>query len=94
MKTTRKRYSSEFKARVALEAIRGEMTTSQLGAKHGIHPTVIGGWKRQAMDGLASLFDVADPSAKAAGEAEIEKLHATSGQLLVERDFLAKASGR
>lgn len=94
MKTTRKRYSSDFKAKVALEAIRGEMTASQLGAKHGIHPKVIGGWKRQAMEGLASLFDVGVFAAKGVGEAEIEKLHAKIGQLLVERDFLAKASGR
>ena len=48
MKTTRKRYSSDFKAKVSLEAIRGELTLSELGAKHGIHPKVIGGWKKQA----------------------------------------------
>ena len=46
------------------------------------------------MEGLASLFDVGDSAAKGVGEAEIEKLHAKIGQLLVERDFLAKASGR
>jgi transposase len=55
---------------------------------------MIGAWKRQAMDGMASLFDNGDQSSKAASEAEIEKLHAKIGQLLVERDFLAKASGR
>ncbi len=91
MKTTRKRYSAEFKAKVAMEAIRGDLT---LAAKHGIHHTMIGAWKRQAMDGLASLFDNGDQASKAASEAEIKKLHAKIGQLLVERDFLAKASGR
>jgi transposase len=94
MKTTRKRYSSDFKAKVALEAIRGEMTLSELGAKHGIHPTVIGGWKRQATEGLVGLFDAGEPTAKTVSEADVEKLHAKIGQLLVERDFLAKASGR
>ena len=94
MKTTRKRYSSDFKAKVALDAIRGEMTLSELGAKHGIHPTVIGGWKRQAMEGLAGLFDAGEPAVKMVSEADVEKLHAKIGQLLVERDFLAKASGR
>ena len=94
MKTTRKRYSSDFKAKVALEAIRGEMTLSELGAKHGIHPKVIGGWKRQAAEGLSGVFDAGAPSAKTVSEAEVEKLHAKIGQLLVERDFLAKASGR
>jgi transposase len=85
-----KRYSSDFKATVALAAIRWEMTASQLGAKHGIHPTVIGGWKRQAMEGLESLFVVGDPAAKAMGEAEIEKLDANIGQLLVKRDFFSE----
>lgn len=57
MKKTRKRYSAEFKAKVAMEAIRGELTLAELAAKHGIHHTMIGTWKRQAMDGMASLFD-------------------------------------
>lgn len=94
MKTTRKRYSAEFKAKAAMEAIRGELTLAELAAKHGIHHTMIGAWKRQAMEGMASLFDGGEQTAKAANEAEIEKLHAKIGQLLVERDFLAKASGR
>jgi transposase len=46
MKTTRKRYTGEFKARVALEAIRGNLTLAELAAKHGIHPTMIATWKR------------------------------------------------
>lgn len=87
MKTTRKRYSAEFKAKVAMEAIRGELTLAELAAKHGIHHTMIGAWKRQAMEGMASLFDGGEQTAKAASEAEIEKLHAKIGQLLVERDL-------
>jgi transposase len=55
-KTTRKRYSAEFKAKVALEAIRGELTISQLGAKHGVHQTMINGWKKQAMENLSTVF--------------------------------------
>ena len=51
MKTTRKRYTGEFKAKVALEAIRGDLTLAELAAKHGIHPTMIATWKRQAIDG-------------------------------------------
>ena len=49
----RARYSADFKAKVALEALRGELTTAQLAAKHGIHQTMVGDWKRQAMEGLA-----------------------------------------
>lgn len=50
----RKRYSAEFKAKVALEAIRGELTVSQLVAKHGVHQTLINAWKKQAMEGTTS----------------------------------------
>ena len=90
----RKRYTAEFKAKVALEALRGELTASQLAAKHGIHQTMVGEWKRQAMEGLASVFSGKAEAAEAAQAAEAEKLHAKIGQLVVERDFLAKASAR
>ena len=92
----RTRYSADFKAKVALEALRGELTAAQLAAKHGIHQTMVGEWKRQAMEGLTAVFSgrsAAQETAKSA-EAEVEKLHAKIGQLVVERDFLAKASGR
>jgi transposase len=92
----RTRYSAEFKAKVALEALRGELPTVQLAAKHGIHHTMVGDWKRQAVEGMAGVFSgqrAAQETAKST-EAEVEKLHAKIGQLLVERDFLAKASGR
>jgi len=94
MKTTRKRYSAEFKAKVALEAIRGDLTLAELAAKHGIQHTMIAAWKRQAIEGMSATFSGAGEAARAAGDAEVDKLHAKIGQLLVERDFLAKASGR
>ena len=96
MRGKRTRYSADFKAKVALEALRGELTTARLAARHGIHRTMVGDWKRQAMEGLAAVFcgkSAAEASAKAA-EADVGKLHARIGQLLVERDFLARASGR
>lgn len=52
----RTRYSAEFKARVAIEAIRGEQTLSELAARHGVHPNLISQWKRHATDRMASLF--------------------------------------
>ena len=52
MKKTRKRCTGEFKAEVALEAIRGDLTLAKLAATHGIHPTMIATWKRQATDGM------------------------------------------
>lgn len=90
----RKRYSAEFKARVALEALRGELTVSQLATKHGVHQTLIGDWKRQALDGLATVFSGKADAKEGMREEDVEKLHAKVGQLVVERDFLAKASGR
>lgn len=90
----RKRYSAEFKAKVALEAIRGEATIAELVSKHGVHQTLINAWKRQAIEGMAGVFAGRAEAAAAEREGELEKLHAKIGQLVVERDFLAKASGR
>ena len=94
MARTRRRFTGEFKAKVALEAIRGERTMAELAAKYEVHPNLVAQWKRQALEKLASVFD--DKAAERDGDhdAEIAKLHAKIGQLLVERDFLAKASGR
>lgn len=94
MKTTRKRYSAEFKAKVALEAIRGDLTLAELAAEHGIHHTMIATWKRQAIEGMSATFSGTSEAIKASNEADLDKLHAKIGQLVVERDFLAKAFGR
>jgi transposase len=90
----RKRYSADFKAKVALEALKGEQTLSQLATKHGVHQTMIAAWRKQAMEGLAGVFSGKAEAADGAREGEIDKLHAKIGQLVVERDFLSKASGR
>jgi len=90
----RKRYSAEFKARVALEALRGELTVSQLATKHGVHQTLIGDWKRQALEGLVTVFSGKAEAKEGMREEDVERLHAKIGQLVVERDFLAKVSGR
>ena len=94
MMTKRRRFTAEFKARVALDAIRGEQTVSELAARHGIHPNLITNWKRQAMDGLASVFDGKAGEREQVRDGELKDLHAKIGQLVIERDFLAKASGR
>ena len=92
-KSTRNRYSAEFKAKVALEAIRGELTLSQLGAKYSVHQTMINSWKKQAIDKLSTVFEQKSDVGKTP-DTEVEKLPAKIGQLVVERDFLAKAFGR
>jgi transposase len=91
---TRRRFSADFKAKVALEAIRGERTISELATKHQLHPNQITQWKRQAIENLAKAFDDKGVDAQVGREAEVTKLHAKIGQLVVERDFLAKAFDR
>ena len=90
--TKRKRYSAEFKAGVALEALREEMTLAELSKKHGVHPNMIAAWKRAAIDNMAAAFAKRGGDLGRANEAEIDRLHAKIGQLVVERDFLASAS--
>ena len=90
----RKNYSAEFKAKLALEAIRGELTVAELVAKHGVHQTLINTWKRQALEGMSGIFSGKAEAKDGEKDGEIERLHAKIGQLVVERDFLAKASGR
>ncbi len=90
----RKQHSAAFKARVALEALRGELTIAQLVAKHGVHQTLINAWKKQAVEGMAAVFAGKAEAAEAARGAEVERLHAKIGELVVERDFLRRASGR
>ena len=93
MSGERKRYLAEFKVKVALEAIRGELTVAQLVPKHGAHQTLINAWKKQAVPGMAGVFSGGAEAAAAAREDELDKWQAKIGQLVVERDLLRKASG-
>lgn len=90
--TKRKRYSAEFKAKVALEAIREELTTGELAKKYGVHPTMISGWKKTAISNMASAFGGKTQKEPPISPKDVEKLHAKIGQLVVERDFLSEAS--
>jgi transposase len=91
---TRRRFSAEFKAKVALEAIKGDETVAELATKHELHPTQIAAWKREAVGKLAKVFDEKGPERDKSRDSEITKLHAKIGQLVVERDFLSKAFDR
>lgn len=90
----RKKYSAEFKAKVALEALQGDMTMAQLAAKYGAHPSLIAKWKATAKEGLVGLFSGKQQRQAGDDEARIKELHAKIGELTVEKDFLAKAFGR
>jgi len=94
-KRTRRNHGSVFKAKVALEAIKGEQTLVELGARFQVHPNQIAEWKKQLLDNAARAFDARiGQDAEAASAREIEKLHAKIGQLTVENDFFAKRFGR
>ncbi len=92
--TTRRRFTPDFKARVALDALRGDKTIQEIATKHKVHPNQVSTWKRQAMDGLGEVFSNGTGRASQDHEAEVHDLHAKIGQLTVERDFLAKGLKR
>jgi transposase len=87
----RRNFSTEFKAKVALAAIRGDGTLAELAGRYGIHPNMITKWKRQALAGMKEGFGRNGPKRDISREGEIKTLQAKVGELIVERDFLAKA---
>lgn len=89
MSKKRKKYPSEFKAKVALAALKNEETMSELSARFGVHPTMINNWKRTLLDNASVLFDKGQKSQKEK-EAETNELFRQIGQLKVENDFLAR----
>ena len=91
---TRRNFSAEFRAKVASEALVGDQTLAELAAKHGVHPNMIGQWKRQAKKGLPEVFSRKTSRGATDRDAEVKTLHAKIGQLTVENDFLSKAFGR
>jgi transposase-like protein len=87
--TKRKQHQPEFKARVALEALKGEQTVTELASRFGVHPTMIHQWKRALLEGAPELFQRGRVSAESGADAaRIKELHAKIGELTVERDFL------
>ena len=92
--TTRRRFTADFKARVALEALRGDRTVQEIATKHKVHPNQVSTWKRQAVEGLGAVFSNGADRAGRDHEAEVRDLHAKIGELTVGRDFLARGLKR
>ena len=92
--TKRRRFSGELKAKVALEALRGDRTLQEIASKHQVHPNQVSTWKRQAMEGLGEMFSNGVERRRRDQESEVRELHAKIGELMVERDFLSRGSGR
>ena len=93
MSQGRRKYSPAFKAKVALEAVRGEETVAQLATRYQVHPSQIQAWKKALTEGAAGVFGNGQDQ-KARNEAAlVARLYQEIGQLKVERDFLAERSG-
>ena len=93
LKSSRKKHSPDFKAKVALAAVRGEKTIAELAGDFGVHPHQIQTWKKTLLDNAGSAFEKTNGKADDKGVNSAELLQ-TIGQLTVERDFLARKLGR
>lgn len=93
-KRTRRKIDAALKAKIAVEALREQASVADLAQRYQVHPNQIYGWKKQLQEQAARAFEAGAGGGAADREREMEKLHAKIGQLIVERDFLAKRSGR
>jgi len=89
MSNKRKQYKPEFKAKVALAALKNEETTAELSKRFGVHPTMIGNWKRSLLEGAANIFDKGN-KVKKQNETQVDDLYREIGKLKVDRDFLSR----
>jgi transposase-like protein len=92
MSTMRNRRSPEFKAKVALEALKERRSINEIAGEMEVHPVQVSQWKKIAGDGLAELFS--KPRKNDASEALVSRLYQEIGQLKVELDWLKKKSGQ
>ncbi len=92
MKKPRGNHSAAFKARVALEAIRGEKTVAEIAAHHEVHPDQVTTWKSQLLENAAAIFG--GNAIAAHGKEQIRELREKVGELTMERDFLQGALGK
>ena len=90
--STRRRFSGDFKAKVALEALRGDKTIQEIAARHKIHPNQVSTWKQRAVEGMKKVFSKGAEWSRGEHEAEIRDLHAKIGELTGSGIFWPKGS--
>jgi transposase-like protein len=88
MKGNRKKHSPSFKAKVALEALKGEETIAQIASRYEVHPTLVARWKKELQEQAASIFGEDHARKKKQDENLVAQLYQQIGQLKVENDFL------
>ena len=93
MPNTRKNHPPSLKAKVAVEAIKAYRTATQIAQMFGVHPTQVGGWKKQALAGLPDIFSNGRELSRQQADAEKNELYQQIGQLKVELDSLKKRAG-
>jgi len=93
MKRKRRNHSPKFKAQVALAAIRGDKTMTELAEQFDVHPNQIQDWRRKLLDGVEDVFENGS-SGQEDSEQKVKELHAKIGQLTMERDFLSQGLER
>ena len=91
--TKRRRHGADFKARVVIEAIKGEKTINELASLYQVHPNQIGAWRRKALEALPSVFSNGRQRDRKEDEALKARLYEQIGQLKVELDWLKKKLG-
>lgn len=92
MSEKRRKYSASEKAKIALEAIKGELTLAQISSKYGVHSNQVSSWKKQLLAYLPDAFSNKKQQEKNIHNAEIAELYEQIGRLKVENDFLKKKS--
>jgi len=92
LKSTRRKHSPDFKAKVAMAAARGDKTMSELAAEFKVHPHQIQMWKKVLVENVTALFEKSSNTGETKSE-DSEPLYAKIGQLTIERDFLARKLG-
>jgi transposase-like protein len=88
-----KTFTSDFKAKVAIEAIKGNKTINELTSEFGVHATQIQNWKKQLLDGSKDLFNGKKDKTEESLAQERDRLYAQVGRLAVELDWLKKKTG-
>jgi len=90
MKTSRRKFSGAFKAKVAIEALKERESLAELSKKYEVHANMISKWKQEFVERAAEIFETSSPEKQS--QVDLEKLYAKIGQLEMERDFLKKVS--